>query len=227
MYPSSSLDTINPNNYTYIDWVAELDKAGKTDYILSLYNGNYNQDQNGYYLGLQMEKIPYNTINASISAIGVVITTNADGSKSYQYSSFPAGQNYRSNARSVAYVAAASLNAYELGMEDFSSEEVAELKGYINESVDKANKLEEPTNDGSMYVFTTNVGTSKSMSVGQSFMITTTILPKVDIPVWYRSSDETILIVDDGGKVTAKAKGTAVIGVYVAGETFGITVTVS
>ena len=81
-----------------------------------------------------MEKNPYSTINVSMSAIGVVITTHADGTKSYQYSSFPAGQDYRSNARSVAYVAAASLNAYELGMEDFSSEEVARLparqKGY-------------------------------------------------------------------------------------------------
>ena len=43
----------------------------------------------------------------------------------------------------------------------------------------------------------------------------------------YRSSDEAILEVDGSGKVTAKAKGTAVIGVYVAGEAYGIRVNVA
>ena len=105
--------------------------------------------------------------------------------------------------------------------------ELKKLRSYINQSVDCANGKETATDDGSMYAFTTNITAPQNLSVGQSLTIVTTISPNVDIPVWYRSSDEAVIEVDDSGKVIARAKGTAVVGVYVAGETYGITVTVS
>ena len=98
---------------------------------------------------------------------------------------------------------------------------------YVNQSVDCANGKTEATNDGSMYAFTTNITAPQKLSVGETFTVITTISPDVNVPVWYRSSDEAIIEVDSNGKVTAKAKGTAVVGVYVAGESYGITVTVS
>lgn len=227
LFPANGFDFVNPDKYTYIDWITALDKAGQTGYVLSYFDNNYQPNGEDYYIAFRFENIPYKQINNSIAALGVVITTNADGTKTYEYSKLPVGQTYQSNARSVAYVAAASLNTHALGLETFESEELEVLKGYINESVDKANGLTAATNDDSMYAFTVMPTGPKAVAIGEIFTLTVEIKPNINIPIWYRSTDESILTVDDNGNVTAKAKGTAVIGVYVAGETVGVTVTVS
>jgi uncharacterized protein YjdB len=68
----------------------------------------------------------------------------------------------------------------------------------------------------------------KTVSVGETFKVEVSYFPEnVNYPIWYRSTDTSILTVDDQGNVTALKAGTAVIGVYIAGETYGITVTVS
>ena len=220
-------DRVNTESYTYIDWISAFDEAGVTNYNYLEYSEEMiAKTDDGYYMRYKLYGIAYAGINHPITCIGVLGTKNADGRVTYQYAAMPSGETYQSNSRSMAYVAAASLNANVLGLESFTSEEVALIKGYINDSVDKANGLSTPTNDGSMYAFTTNITTPQTLSVGQSFTITTTILPDVKVPIWYRSSDTSVIEVDENGKVTAKAKGTAIVGVYVAGEVCGITVKV-
>ena len=224
--PMDYFDEVNPNNYAYMDWVTEFANAGKTVIYSVLDESNFYTSGNEYMLRFQFQNIMYKNINRKFVCMLVLKTTEGDA-VSYQYSAFLDGTDYRSAARSVAYVAAASLNAYALGMENFSTEEVARLKEYINQSVDLANGKTTATDDGSMYAFTTNISAPQYLLVGESFTLTTTVIPDVDIPVWYQSTDESIIRVDENGKVTAIGKGTAVVGVYVAGEAFGITVTVS
>jgi uncharacterized protein YjdB len=112
-------------------------------------------------------------------------------------------------------------------MASFSDDDLAKLKDYVNQSVDVANGKAEATDDGSMYAFTTNITAPKTLSVGETLTVITTISPDVNVPVWYRSTDTSVVTVDDQGNVKALKAGTAVIGVYIAGEAFGITVTVS
>ena len=224
--PVEYFDEVNPNNYTYMDWVTAFEKAGKTVIYSVLEEDNYYENGDDYLVRFRLQNVMYKNINRNFVCM-VVLKTTSGSSVTYKYSSYPAGVDYRSNARSVAYVAAASLNAEALGMASFSDEELARLKGYINQSVDVANGKAEATDDGSMYAFTTNITAPQSLSVGETLTVITTISPNVNVPVWYRSSDEAIIQVDDNGKVTAKAKSTAVVGVYVAGESYGITVTVS
>lgn len=220
--PMDYFDEVNPNNYAYMDWVTEFASAGKTVLYTVISEGNYQPSGDEYLVAFQLRNIMYKNINRKYVCMLAVKT-----SEGYRYSTYLGGANYRTAARSVAYVAAASLNGYALGLEKFSTEEVANLKGYINQSVDLANGKTTATDDGSMYAFTMNISAPQYLLVGESFTLTTTVIPDVDIPVWYQSTDESIIQVDDNGKVVAKAKGTAVVGVYVAGEAFGITVTVS
>ena len=224
--PVDYFDEVNPNNYTYMDWVTAFEDAGKTIIYSPLEEGNFNANGSDYIVRFRLQNINYKNINRSFVCM-LVLKTTSGSSATYKYSAFPAGVDYRSNARSIAYVASTSLNANALGMASFSGESLSKLKGYINQSVDIANGKTEATDDGSMYAFTTNITAPQSLSIGQSFKLITTISPNVNIPVWYRSSDEAVIEVDESGKVTAKGKGTAVVGVYVAGETYGIRVTVS
>lgn len=227
LFPANGFDYVNPDKYTYVDWITELEKAGQTGYVLSYFEDNYQANGDDFYVAYRFENIPYKQMNNSIAALGVVITVNDDGTKTYKYSKLPEGQTYQSNARSVAYVAAASLNAYRLGMEVFTDEQLQLVQSYINESVDKANGLTAATDDGSTYEFSVLPTGPKAVTIGENFKLEVEIKPNVIVPVWYRSSDENIVTVDDNGNVMAIAKGTAVIGVYVAGESFGVTITVS
>lgn len=219
--PIDFFDAVNPNNYAYMDWVTEFANAGKTVIYSVLEESNYYSSGNDYMVRFQLQNVMYKNINRKFVCMLAVKT--AEG---YKYSMYLDGTDYRSAARSMAYVVAASLNAYTMGMEEFTTDQVARLKGYINQSVDYANGKEVATDDGSMYAFTTNISASQIMQVDEMFTLITTVIPDVEIPVWYQSTDESIIRVDDYGNVTAVGKGTAVVGVYVAGESFGITVTV-
>lgn len=224
--PVEYFDQVNPNNYTYMDWVKAFENAGKTVIYSPLEEGNFYENGNDYIVRFRLQNVLYKNMNRNFVCM-LVLKTTSGSSVTYKYSAYPAGVDYRSNARSVAYVAAASLNAYVLGMESFTDVELGRLKNYINQSVDIANGKENPTDDGSMYAFATNITAPQTLSVGETLTINTTISPDVNVPVWYRSSDEAIIQVDNSGKVTAKAKGTAVVGIYVAGESYGITIKVS
>ena len=224
--PVEYFDEVNTNNYTYMDWVTAFENAGKTIIYSVLEDGNFNANGSDYVVRFRLQNVLYKNINRNFVCM-LVLKTTSGSSGTYKYSAYPACVDYRSNARSVACVAAASLNANALGMENFSEDDLVKLKSYVNQSVDCANGKSEATNDGSMYAFTTNITAPQKLSVGETFTVITTISPDVNVPVWYRSSDEAIIEMDSNGKVTAKAKGTAVVGVYVAGESYGITVTVS
>lgn len=223
--PLDDFEEVNENNYTYIDWVTALENADK-DFVLTELDTYGAYDTDTSFIRFTLTNIMYKNINRKFVAIGVVID-NTGAKPSYKYSSFAKGIDYRTNARSIAYLAAASLNAHTLGLETFGDAQLETFKCYINASVDQANGKAESTNDGSMYQFKVSQSNTKRLSIGEYFTIETTILPNVSVPVWYRSSDKSVVEVDDNGVVTAKGRGTAVIGVYVAGESLGVTVTVS
>ena len=224
--PVEHFDSVNVNNYTYMDWVTALNNAGKTIIYSSLEESNFYANGDNYYVRFRLNNVMYKNINRNFVCM-LVLATKSGNTTSYQYSKLPDGATYRSNARSIAYVASAALNAHTLGLETFSDEHVAKLKGYVNQSVDLANGLSEATDDGSMYAFNVSPTGPKTISVGQTFKVDVEITPDVNVPVWYRSTDTSVVTVDDNGNVKALKAGTAVIGVYVAGEAFGITVTVS
>ncbi|MBQ8308249.1 MAG: hypothetical protein IJX96_00270 [Clostridia bacterium] len=157
--PLDYFDAVNENNYTYIDWVKAFDAAGKT-YVLSLFDGYGKFDSDTSYVQVNLTNVLYQNMNRKFAAIGVIITTNGDN-VSYQYSSFAEGVTYRSNARSVANVASAALNAHTLGLETFDDEKLAKLKSYVNMSVDLANGLEKATGDNSTYALNITLGTAQ------------------------------------------------------------------
>lgn len=224
--PVEYFDKVNPNNYTYVDWVTAFENAGKTVIYSVLDESNYYENGDDYYVRFRLQNVLYKNMNRDFVCM-VVLATTSGSTTTYKYSAYPTGVNYRSNARSIAYVASAALNANTLALDSFSDEQVAKLKDYVNQSVDLANGLSEATDDGSMYAFNVSPTGPKTISVGQTFKVDVEITPDVNVPVWYRSTDTSIVTVDDNGNVKALKAGTAVIGVYVAGEAFGITVTVS
>ena len=223
--PLNYFDSVNPNNYTYIDWVTAFNEAGKTVIWSPLEEGNFIENGDDYIVRFRLQNVLYKNINREFVCMLVLANTSGN-TTTYQYNSYQSGVTYRSNARSVAYVAAASLNAHTLGMEAFNQNDLERVKGYINQSVDIANGLEEATNDNSMYAFTVNPSSPQKLSIGETFKVVVEIVQDVNVPVWYRSSDESVVTVDANGNVVAKKAGTAVIAVYIAGEAVGITVTV-
>ena len=225
--PVSYFDGVNTNNYTYIDWMTAFNDAGKTVIWSHLEEDNFYENGSDYMVRFRLQNVFYKNINRDFVCM-LVLATNTGNGFTYQYNSYQSGVNYRSNARSIAYVAAASLNAHALGMETFDEAQLARLKGYINQSVDLANGLEESTDDGSKVIMEVSPTGPKTVSVGETFKVEVSYFPEnVNYPIWYRSTDTSILTVDDQGNVKALKAGTAVIGVYIAGETYGITVTVS
>lgn len=229
LIPLKYFDRVNTENYTTIDWMTAFNEAGIDSYNYTTYAASeLSSSGENYYMRFTVSEIPYLGVNMEIACIGAVVTTNSDGTKSYQYASFANGGTYRSNARSVAYVASASLNAHTLGLATLSETALAKVQGFVNEAVDLANGLETSTDDNSTFTITSSPSAPQTLSVGESFTVQASYTPSgVEVPIWYRSSDESIVTVDDNGKVTAVKSGTAVIGIYVAGEVYGITVTVS
>lgn len=227
LIPTKFFDRVNTNNYTYIDWINAFNDAGVDTYYLTEFEASsLGQSGDNYYMRYRIEDVPYGGINMDVTCLGVLID-NSGSSPTYTYAKLPNGTTYRSNARSVAYVAAATLNAYEWGLESLDEAELAKVQGYVNESVDSANGLEAATNDGSVFAITTN-GTTKTMAIGETFQIEASYTPSnVLVPIWYRSNDTSIVRVDDNGLITALGTGTAVVGVYVAGEVVAITITVA
>ncbi len=229
LIPLKFFDKVNLENYTYIDWITAFDASGEDSYYLMKFDAaNIGEGSSDYYMRFRLTDIPYGGINMKIACIGVLITTNSDGTKSYQYASFPNGGTYRSNARSTAYVAAQVLNAYTLGESTYTESEMTKIKGFINEAVDEANGLKSSTDDGSTFILDVSPTGVKTLIIGESFKVNASYTPSnVELPIWYRSTDESVVCVDKSGTVKALKAGTAVIGVYVAGEAFGITVKVS
>ena len=225
-FPKKSFDLVNPMEHTVIDWVNAFEQAEITDYIVSEFTENIHAVGSDYYFRFKLMGVPATSTNLEVVALGMIITTHEDGTKSYQYASFADGETYRSSARSIAYVSAQALNNHTLGTGTMDADVHARIKGYINESVDLANG-EQITEDGTMYEFTLAPKGTQTLKVGESIRLETSITPLFRLPVAYRSTDESVATVGADGKVTALKPGTTVIAAYVAGQVKSVTVTVT
>lgn len=226
-YPKKIFDLVNVQEHTVMDWVKAFEEAEYTDYIVSEFTENIHAVGSDYYFRFKLMGLPDTSTNLEVVALGMIITTHEDGTKSYQYASFADGETYRSSARSVAYVCAEALNNHTLGTGTMDEAVHARISGYINESVDLANGLKQPTADGSTYEFELAPKGTQTLKVGSSIYLETTITPAFRLPVAYRSTDETVVSVSTDGKVTALKPGTAVIAAYVAGKVKSVTITVT
>ena len=137
--PLDYFEAVNANSTTYIDWVNAFAEAEKT-VIMSVFDGYGTYNDYTSYMRFTLANVLYNNMNRKFVAMGVLID-NSSGTPTYKYSAMPEGQTYRTNARSVAYVAGAALNAYAMGLETFTEERAAKLRTYIDMAVDKANGL--------------------------------------------------------------------------------------
>ena len=223
--PLDYFEAVNPNAYTYMDWISEFDTAGKTS-VLGLFDGYLKYDNDTSAVQFNLANVVYKNMNRQFVGIGVVITTK-DGVSTYQYASFENGVDYRTNARSVAYVSSAALNAHVLGIESFDETRLAKLKSYVNMSVDSANGLLSPTHDDSTYDLKITTGQTASLTVGETYAIKTEITPNVAVPIWYRSTDTNVISVSSTGEVIAHKSGTATVRILLAGVEYGVEITVT
>ncbi len=226
--PMDMFDKINPDNKTYLDWVTEFNKANKT-VILSEFTGIHENDDGSGYFRFTLANVLYNNIFRPFVAIGVVID-NTSGTPVYKYAAMPDGMNYRTNARSVTQVAGAALNAHALGEATFGDDQVAKLKNYINMAVDNLNGLEEPTDDNSMPTVEITGGNSVSVATGAIHQLSWKLNPYNKyfvLPARFVSSNQNIATVDASGEIKGVAIGTTTVKMYVAGEVYTVSVTVT
>jgi hypothetical protein len=224
--PLDYFDEVNPDSTTYIDWVNAFAEANKT-VILTTYDayGTYNDYTS--YIRFNLTNVLFNNINRRFVAMGVLID-NSGETPVYKYSAMPEGQTYRSNARSVAYVAGAALNAHAIGETEIPEEQHAKLLTYIDMAVDKANGLSEYTNNGDMPEVTITSGTSITMGLNGSHTIDGTIEPAgLDIPARFVSSNESVVTVNEYGVLYARGYGSATVKMYYAGVEYTFSVTCS
>ncbi len=226
--PMDYFDSVNPDNKTYLDWVAEFNKANKT-VILSEFTGIHENDDGSGFFRFTISNVMYNNIFRPFVAMGVVID-NTSGTPVYEYAAMPEGMNYRTNARSVTQVAGAALNANALGEASYTTEQVAKLKNYINMAVDNLNGLEESTDDGSMPTVTITGGNSVSVAANAIHQIEYTLTPYnryFVLPARYVSSNQNIATVSASGEIKGVSAGSTTVKMYVAGEVYTINVTVT
>ncbi len=226
--PMDFFDTVNTENKTCIDWVNAFADEGKA-YILETFDDTnmHEYDSDTSFYRFNLTKVLYNNMNRRFTAIGVLID-NSGGTPGYKYGTMPDGQTYRTNARSVAYVSGAALNAHILGDAVLSDENASKLNSYINIAVDKANGLAESTDDNSKPTVTITSGNSVKLSLNGTHQIQCVVTPTgLDVPVRYVSSNTSVVIVDGNGKITAKGYGSATVKVCVAGVVYTVSVTVS
>ena len=224
--PLDYFEAVNANSTTYIDWVNAFAEAEKT-VIMSVFDGYGTYNDYTSYMRFTLANVLYNNMNRKFVAMGVLID-NSSGTPTYKYSAMPEGQTYRTNARSVAYVAGAALNAYAMGLETFTKERAAKLRTYIDMAVDKANGLSAHTNNGDMPEVTITSSKSVTMALNSYHTIEGTVEPVgLDVPARFVSSNESVATVSEAGVVYARGYGSATITLYIAGEAYTISVTCS
>ncbi len=224
--PLSYFDAVNTENETYVDWVNVFAEQGKT-VILSVFDGYGTYNDYTSYVRFTLSNVLYQNINRRFVAMGVLID-NTSGTPVYKYSAMPDGQTYRTNARSVAYVANAALNANALGETDIPEAQLTKLRSYINMAVDNANGLAEATDDGSMPAVTITSGQTVLLPLSGTHQIDLQVTPAdLDITARVVSSNESVAYVSESGLISGRGYGSATVTVYIAGEAYTISVTVS
>jgi len=225
--PLDIYDEINEENHTYLDWIKAFDKASKS-VIVEVINNLVEYDADTMAMRLTIEYIPYENINRKYLALGVLMD-NSSGEIMYQYSSLPEGKTYQDIARSVAYVAGATLNGQVMGTEDLTEAQQKLMWRYIDMAVDKANGLSAPTINGDMPEVTTPLGTRVEMGFGGGYSkVPIFISPKnVDIPIYYKLSNEGVITLNDKGEISPVSYGSAVVYAYALGTEYRFTIVVT
>ena len=214
--PQSYFDEVNSNSYTVIDWITAFNTEGK-QYLTTYDVYESSRSSTGYVTQFVMTNINYENINRKFAAVGFVKITNGS-TVTYKYGTFEAGLNYRTNARSVAYVASAALNAYAMGLEDFDEDQVTKLNRYIMESRDYARGLSAPTyDDYKPEVFLAWANVYKLWNIGDTEQLECYVEDDVELLIQYATSDESILKIDSQGMMTRTGSGEVTIYVYVYG----------
>lgn len=222
--PLSYFDRVNTENYAYMDWITVFNETGNSSYILGRDLLLSEESDGRYSIGLTLTKLGFSLVNKEIVAMGVLITTDSDGNETYKYSTYASG-DYRTNARSLGYVAAESLNKYALGKESYTADQIELCKTYVNWSVDRVNGLTEPTDDDSTYTITVSP-TEITMNVGKTYTVNVKIAEGSRVPVAYKSLDESVATVSETGEIKAVSAGNTTIAVYVAGVPYLVSITI-
>ncbi len=224
--PVRYFDEVNTENKTYMDWATAFAENESPVELVEITSFS-TLDETYSYAYFRLNGIPFGGMNMRIAAMAILADESGE-TPVYKYSKMPEGETYRSNARSLAYVAGASLNAHALGETTFDEASLAKLNSYINMAVDYRNGLTESTDDKSKPMLTFTKGTKANVKAGETYAIEYQMTPaKVDIPVRFVSADTTIATVDANGTITAVKAGTTTIKVCVAGVISNVNVTVT
>ena len=224
--PVRYFDEVNTENKTYMVWATAFAENESPVELVELTSFSALNDTHSY-ANFRLNGIPFGGMNMRIAAMAILADESGD-TPIYKYSKMPDGETYRTNARSLAYVAGAALNAHALGETTYDEDSLAKLNSYVNMAVDYRNGLTESTDDNSKPMLTFTKGTSGTIKVGQTGTIYYEMTPaKVDMPVRFVSADTTIVTVDANGTVTGVKAGTTTIKVCVAGIISTVNVTVT
>lgn len=176
-----------------------------------------------YRLNGVVSNVKYN--NTNLEFLGIAYVKTVDGENvSYKYAGYPDGVSYKECAYSFAYLAGQCLNENEALNTYYSETDLATLNKIINDSVDLAKGLEEPTDDNSKYTVTLTA-TEKTLKIDETYKLEVKTEENLKVPLWYISSDPFVAEIKDG-VITAKNPGTAEISVFVAGTEHKCTITV-
>ena len=155
--------------------------------------------------------ILYKNLNRSFSAVAFALEGG-----SYTYADYQT-----SNERSVSYVATAALNDPKM---NYGDTEKGILQGIVNGGLDQAAGLNEEQSKavGNRSFALSWRNTVASLSVGDTkiFSVRTVVNYGeedllVAVPVCWRSSNESVLSVNENGEVTALKEGTVTLTAYV------------
>lgn len=228
MAPVTSFIAVDTGDTPYeTDWMAAFEEQDVEYYSSEGVDAITKSYADGtvieHFIQCGLAETSYHKTNVEYVAIAYVKTMDGQNA-SYKYATFPDGMSYKTQGRSLAYLAAEKLNERSVNYSYYSSSDVTFLRTTINNSVDNANKLTAPTQDNSKYSVTLSE-TEATMKLGKELTLTATIAEKVKLPIWWTTSDETVVTVKNG-VVTATGVGSARITAHVAGEQYSCWITV-
>lgn len=209
-----------------IDWIKEFEEK---DMNVSCLEGDIlavtaaDGTLSHYIQNGSIVNVPYQGVNTRIVGFGYLKTVDGDN-VSYKYAALPEGVSYEDYACAYMYAAADLLNEIEVLGLYMAESDIDILKSIINQAVDLAHGLEEPTDDGSTFTVTLSEK-AKDLKVGEEFTLDVEIAEPVRMSIWWQSTDTSVAVVKDG-VIKAVGEGSATINVFVAGEKYTCEITV-
>lgn len=175
--------------------------------------------ENGkYVIRASVGNILYKNSNREFTAAAYFETTAADGTVVRKYATYPGG-GVSDCARAVTYVATAALQDAQGG---YTETEKNLLRGFVNRGIDLAYGLTEAesalvsvrTVSYECYMSQTDLTIGETLELYLFSTVNCGAEDRlVELPKYWKSSDETVAIVDRNGKITAVGAGTANISV--------------